>query len=356
MDPVIETGAALFANAAPTVKDRLIAFNFDPGCLRPWFDPPSGRTYVTIMEHGQEKHIAINANTTLTKDAWKQLDAAILRAAVAPLRVVADLRAAGLTYNIPNGMGKTVLEYQRMTDVNDAMVTMDPSVIGENDRPEFDLNFLPLPVTHKGFHLNIRELAASRNSNMPLDTGMGELSARKVAEMVEKITLGTATGATYGGGTVYGLTNFGSRLLKTLTSPASTGWTAVTTLAEVLAMKQQSKDAKHYGPWMLYFSSAWDQYIDNDMSTSYPNKTLRMRLREIDGIQDARTSNWLSSYDVVLVEMTTETVRMVIGLELMTLEWQELGGLRTNFKVMTIQVPQIRADIADNCGVVHGSV
>lgn len=343
------------SSSSQDIAGRLLACNFDVGVLRPYIGS-DGCSYVDQFRKGKLEAVRTNANATLTKDAWKALDTAIMKAARARLRVVADLRAAGLTFSIPNGMGKTVLEYQRMTDINDAVISMDGLRLAGDDRPEFDLQFLPLPIIHKDFQFSARQIQASRDSNAPLDTTMGEAAARKVSEMVEKLTLGVASTYTYGGGTVYGMTNFTGLLPKTLTSPASTGWTPATTLADVLDMKDMSQAVDHYGPWMLYFSTAWDKYLDNDMSTNYPNKTLRMRLREIDGIQDVRTVNYLSGYDVVLLEMNPEVIRIVIGLDVMTLEWDTHGGLLKNYKVMTIMVPQIRADINGNTGIVRGRV
>jgi hypothetical protein len=56
----------------------------------------------------------------------------------------------------------------------------------------------------------------------------------------------------------------------------------------------------------------------------------------------------------VLLEMTSETVRAVIGMEVQTVQWESLGGMMKHFKVMAIQVPQFRPDTAGNSGVAHG--
>jgi len=58
---------------------------------------------------------------------------------------------------------------------------------------------------------------------------------------------------------------------------------------------------------------------------------------------------------MVLLEMDSSTIRMVIGMDVMTLEWESYGGLLKNYKVMCIIIPQLRADIDDNTGIVHGS-
>ena len=158
---------------------------------------------------------------------------------------------------------------------------------------------------------------------------------------------------------IYGACNFPGRLTATITAPTAVGWTAATHLGQILTAKQTLQDAKHYGPYMLYYSSAWDRYLDNDYNTAYPNKTVRDRIREIDGIQEVRTLDYLdtssSTYNILLVEMDTGTIRLVIGMDVTTLEWDDMGGLRKNYKVMCIIIPQLRADKEDQPGILHGN-
>jgi len=297
------------------------------------------------------------ANATLRKDEWKLLDDAIIMAAKERLRVVADLRGAGLTFAIPNGMGKTVLQTESVSDITAATISMDPARKSEGDRPEYDLVNLPLPVIHKDFYFNARQIATSRNIGASIDVTTAQLAARRVSEEAEKLVLGTAASYTYGGGTVYGLTNFPSRITATITSPEDTGWTPLITVREVLSMRQASQDHLHYGPWVLYNAPAWDEYLDDDYSTTKGDATLRERLKKIAGIQDVRTADYLGSgvYTLLLVQQTSDVIREVVGMDITTVQWEEEGGMRLNFKVMAILVPQLRADFNGNTGIVHGS-
>ena len=342
----------------PGIAEKLQAANWDAGALRPWIGE-DGRSYVTLTRNGTPTTVRTNTQATLTKEAWLQLDTAILRIARNRLRAVADLRAAGLTFNIPNGMGTTVLEYQKMNDTGNAIISMDGLRLGGDFRPIFESAYLPLPFIHSDFQYSARQIATARQSGAPLDTTTGEMAGRRVAEMTERLTLGRLDTYAYGGGTIYGMTNFTSKLTATFTSPDSTGWTPKIHLDEVLAAKQTIQDAKHFGPYVLYYSSAWDKYLDNDFNTSYPNKTLRQRIREIDGISDVRTLDYLdtdaSTYNCVLLEMDSGTIRLVIGMDITTLEWDDMGGLRKNYKVMCIIIPQLRADMDGNTGILHAT-
>ena len=63
----------------------------------------------------------------------------------------------------------------------------------------------------------------------------------------------------------------------------------------------------------------------------------------------------LTDDNVIMVQMTSDVVRLVVGLSITTVEWDSDGGLTKNFKVMAIMVPQIRNDQDGNSGVVHAS-
>ena len=333
----------------------MLANNFDVGALRPWIGN-DGQSYITANVAGvPTKQLVQNANTTLRKDEWKFLDAAVVKAAQSRLVVVGAMRAAGLSYNVPNAMGKTVLETERQGDISAAISSMDGLNEGQADRPEYDLVNLPLPITHKDFHFSARQIQASRNGGSPLDTSTAELAARKVSEQIEKLTLGVASTYSFGGGTIYGFENFPNRLTKTLTDPATSGWTGADLVGEVLAMKTQSQNAYHYGPWKLLCSTNWDAVLDADYSTSKGDLTLRERLAKIEGVQMVQTVDFLSANTMILVQQTTDVARIVNGVDLTTVQWESHGGMRINFKVMAIMVPQLRADINNNTGIVHGS-
>ena len=51
--------------------------------------------------------------------------------------------------------------------------------------------------------------------------------------------------------------------------------------------------------------------------------------------------------------MTPDVVRLVQGMGLQNIQWQTEGNFVNKFKVMTIQVPQIRSDRNGKTGIVH---
>ena len=333
--------------------DKLVASGFDVGVLKP-FRGRDGRSYITRTVNGKQKTMVTNAPAALPRDAWIAFDNAVVRAITERLRAYADIRARGLTYDLPNGMGHTMLQYQTAGDISRATISMDGMRRSESDRPYFDIGNLPLPIIHKDFDFSAREIAVSQNGQFPLDTFTAELAAQKVAEEIERLTIGTAGSVNYGGGTIYGYINFPNRATK-IDMPVPDGTNGDAVLNAILALRQLLIDDGHPGPYMMYVNSQWSQWLDTDFKAG-SDITLRQRILALDDIEEIRVLDLLpaTQHHVLLVEMQSQTVRAVNGLEVQTVQWDSLGGMRKHFKVMAIQVPQLRADTAGNSGIAHG--
>src|SRR4051812_7132690 len=107
------------------VASQLMANDFDAGALRP-FIGSDRRSYISLqdgMEKGEPKYRTLplaNAAATLLREEWKYIDTAVQEAAMPRLRAWADLRGAGGSLIIPQGMGKTVVESTRIKDITPA--------------------------------------------------------------------------------------------------------------------------------------------------------------------------------------------------------------------------------------------
>ena len=349
---IITPGQGMPMILGGSVGKRLLANGMDPNCLKPYMGK-DGRAYVTKMYNG--KAVAVPApylNATLRTKEWIELDTALVQAAEDRLVGVASLYSKNLVYRIGNGLGKTVLEYEDIDQLSAAEMTMDAITRSTKDRPNYELKYLPLPIVHKDFSFNVRVLAASRTTGQPIDVTTGILAARQVAEKIETILFQGASSYAYGGGTLYGYLDHPNKNSVTLSQNwDASGKTGAEILDDVLSMKQASIDALHQGPWELYVPTGYETVLDNDYDTSTPGTTIRERIMKIGGIQDIKVADKCTANKVVLAEMRPETVRIVEGMAITTLEWDEGGGFSTNYKVMTIMVPQIRADQNGNCGI-----
>lgn len=372
------------------VGQRLQETRFDAGALRPYWNE-DGIPCVTVnLGNGPEEmsierfrretgvSLPVHNATTLRKEDYIEFDRAVLRESRKRLRAWADLSASS-TFSV-NGMAKSILEHETMSDPGEAVVDMDGLTDGRTDSPLFQLEGLPLPITHSDFFFSERQLAMSRNSGAGLDTLMAEAAARRVAETIEKTVIGVETGLAYGGtgryGTgqtysrtsqVYGYTNFPTRNTMTgLTTP--TGSNPQDTVDDVLTMRDTLYNDNFFGPFMIYHSTDWDRYLDNDYLftngagyAATPTQTLRQRLRQIEGVADVRRLDFMtptllgSTFNLIMIQMTSDVARAVNGMGISTVQWDSQGGLRRNFKVMAIHVPQLRATYAGNCGILHAT-
>ena len=68
---------------------------------------------------------------------------------------------------------------------------------------------------------------------------------------------------------------------------------------------------------------------------------------------DVKVIDTLTAHNVLLVQMTSDVVRLVQGLGITNVEWSTEGNMITKYKVMTIQVPQVRCDYNLKSGVTH---
>lgn len=341
------------------VADKLLAANMDHNVLRPWIDK-QGRNCVSMFagldDSGKSRFRTVVTNTpaTLMKDQWMQMDQAVVRAARPGLRVWGDIVGAGLTYNVPNGMSITVIQHQSMTDAGEATLSMDALRETNRDRVLYDIVNLPLPIVSSDFSFSLREILVSRNQRLPLDTTMVEQATRKCVEQIEKLTLGVTDSYSYGGGTIYGLTNHSDRITKTLTLPTDASWTPETLVNEVLDMIQSLQDIFFNGPYGVWVSPSWTKYLDADYSSTYGGKTLRMRLTDIDDIRFWRKADYLTGYQVLVVQLTPDVIQAVTGMRLQTIQWDSHGGLQKNFKIMGIMVPRLKSNSDGNTGIAHG--
>jgi len=340
------------------------------GTYRPWINDKDGNTYITVYTGGDPtskknyQTYPIQTNGTLRRDEWKQLDQVLLDVSRQRLGGVQDLIDKGLTFNLGNAMGTTVLEWHDVSDALEAEMTMDGITRAKNDTVNFQTNYLPLPIIHADYQINSRLLATSRNMGNALDTTMAERAARKVMELQEKMLF---TDTTYAFGQVDDRSR--NKIYSYLNHPdrnqvsMSAQWTALDynsdsaagpglILKDVQAMKAASMAALHFGPWMLYIPASYETIMDNDYDKT-SGKTVRERILQLEGIKGIKVVDYLTSHNVLLVQMTSDVVRLIRGMGLTNVEWKSEGNMVTNYKVMTIQVPQIRSDQNGKSGIVH---
>lgn len=302
---------------------------------------------------------ALRTLDVLRKEEWLLFDEAVIEVARQRLIGVADLLEAGLRMDIQNGLGTTQIQWETVSDMDPADISMSGVTDGQRDRIRYDLRTLPLPIIHKEFQLNIRALEASRRLGETLDTTQAGLSARRVSERIEDILFNGAD-ITVSGDTVEGYTNATNRNTGALTGDWSNpvAVTGEQIVQDVLDMIQAELNDNMFGPYVLYVPIDYYNRMSDDYKTN-SDRTILERVLAIPQISAVKPSQNLpggATGQVLLVQMTRDVVDIVVGMEPMLVQWDTHGGMMTNFKTMAIMIPRVKSDQTGQSGIAHFSV
>lgn len=315
----------------------------------------AGEQYLAQLSRGEPMSPeALRSCDTLSHEAWIHFDDEIGREGIIRLRAVADLIERGLTDPVPNAMGQPLIQFQKISDMEPAQVSLDATARTESHRITVEQGFLPLPIIHSDWDVGIRELAASRDSDIPLESTQAGLAGRRVAERMEDLLING--GPTFEGNAIFGYLTHPDR--NTAGFGVNGNWsqaakTGDNILTDVLTMKQGSIDDRFYGPWGLYVPTAYDTVLDGEFSDQYP-RTIRSRLLEVEGLESIRVVDQLPDDNIAFVQLTSDVVKIKDGEPMQTVQWDVLPGAVT-FRAMAIQVPLIRSTKANRSGVFHMS-
>lgn len=341
------------------VANELMSNGLNPNAMRP-FVGKDGKSYITVHKGGSKTDpknwgvINVNTGATLRREEWKQLDEAIVQPARSRLNGIQDLINRGLVHNLNEAMGTTILESHEVSDAFTAELTMDAITRSKGDRVNYSHNYLPIPIIHVDYEINQRTLIASRKMGNSLDTTSAERAARAVSQKLENL-LFTNTSYAFGGGTIYSYLSHPDRLTSADTHFDTDSAGGI--LDTVKGWKQDLIDAKFFGPYVLYLPTRYETTLDDDYDTSgQSTQTIRERLMKLGNIEAIKIVDTLPETAALMVNMTSDTVRLVRGMDIQNIQWATEGGMSNKFKVMTIQVPQIRSDYNDACGVLHATM
>lgn len=298
---------------------------------------------------------ALRTADTLRNEEWVYFDRQIIEGAVPRIRGIADLRRFGLVTPIANSMGKTVIQWETVGDMDPASVSMDGMVRTENDRPDFSFAQAPLPITHKDFFINLRTLSASRQSGEALDARGARVAGRKCAEASEDMLFNG--GKTFGGLTIYGYRTHPNRSTGTFITNGAWHLTAKTgadIIADINLMISALNTNGFFGPFIIYIAPGAELKMAEDYKAN-GDKTIRQRILDNSAISDIVVTDTMPAGNVVMVQMTEDNVTLLDGEPLQTVQWDVEGGMGINFKAFQIEVPLITANSLSKVGVYHMS-
>ncbi len=285
---------------------------------------------------------ALRTCDVLRKDEWSQLDTALIEVARQRVPLVSMLIAAGLSFNISDGLGTTILEWEQVSDMDPADVSMSGVTQGEQDILEFTLLSMPLPIIHKDFTINIRKLRASRTLGQPLDTAQAELAGRLVAEATENMVIaGHATRV--GAAEIFGLNTVPNSNAIVMTALWDTTTIAADYVGDVLAAIAALQVDFMFGPYALIVNyTTWNRMQNDYIATDITGKTIKQRVNDVEGVQTIIPSTDVPANTAFLFQLTRDVIDEVVGLQPTTVQWETQGGMMLHFKVMSIMIPRVR--------------
>lgn len=292
----------------------------------------------------------IRNNDLLQKDEWADLDAALVKVAKNAINIAADLKAAGLVRNL-GGLGTVIAQYETLSDMTAAELSVSGVTESEGDTPEYDLRSVLVPIISKDFFFSIRRLMASRKMGEPLDTSAVEVATRLVMEAVENMIFNGSV-ITSGTATIPGVFTYAD----SMDVGAPTGaWTTTPAniFTDVNRMLGRLDAVGHLG-------GSFALYLSNDIWTATRqdakangSDTVLERLLAYPEISAVKSSSQVASGSAALIHMVPETIQLAIGEDVKVVEWNTQGGMRVNFKVLAACAPIIKSDANGNCGICY---
>lgn len=301
-----------------------------------------------LVANNMDVKKALRTNGLLRKQEWEELDLALVDVARQRLQLVSDLRSMGLTLRL-GGLGTLVSQYEQLGDMSAANVDMSGVTPGQEDAPDFTLVSIPVPITHKDFRVNIRKLEASRRLGDAIDVTQVQTAGRRVADALESMVLSGISGK-LDGNALYGYTNHPSRNTGTAVGSFGTIANIFTTISNMVSAAEADN---YFGPYILYVATAQYGQMRAVYTDGSGQSAIVRVLQNIPSIKQIKPVDQMTAGEVLLVQMTKDVVDLAIAQDIVTVQWDEMGGMVEKFKVMGCMVPRIKSDSGGRSGIVH---
>jgi uncharacterized linocin/CFP29 family protein len=267
---------------------------------------------------------------SLTDEELRYIDDRIVDS-VRPLLVARRLFPV---FTLPHAGFLTVRGYRR-TDMSQARISLYGQ--GKNKDRSIKTAFdVTVPVIHKEFTINWRDLEATRNQGLPLDTQDAENAARQCAEEEDKLLLS----GEYTGWNALGIEGLATATGRNTTAGGDWSANAITYVSNAIA---ELETDGHQGPYALILRSSWNQQLRTLISN-----TATFLLEKVAELVKAGiyVSDNLYASDggvdsALVVEPSQENFEMVIGRDLSVFTKQD-EDMNLQCKVHEVVAPRIK--------------
>jgi len=298
-------------------------------------------------------------NSTLKKDEWEELDSTVVQAATKPLNVVATFDRLGLVRRL-GGLGTLTAQYNQVSEVMAANVTMSGHASGQKDTVDYDLVGVPVPIIFKEFEINQRALLSSRQLGDGIDMASAEAAGKVVDEAVEDLMINGSTAISLNGSSISGLTSHATRNTDTATNYGGGDWGTITNVIPTISgMIAAAEGDNYFGPYGIFVATTQYGQASRAFFTDGSGNTPLSRVMQIPGVSFCEPAHWLDAGEVLLVNLSKDVVeiaRVDAYWPVVNLEWSSGDGMMTSFKVMTVFTPLVKDEYSGKSGIVHCTV
>lgn len=311
-----------------------------------------------LMTHGWDvkeviRDQILNNHTQLSSQEYKEINDAVVNVHRKKATMLPDLRAAGLVDQL-GGLGSMFTEYQNISDMTEAEISMDGETATEEDQRDKGWVPTPVPLISKRFRLNMRKLEASRKMGNDLDTSHAEEASTQVTRKIDSMIF--STNFTYGGSSVNGLidvvSNSDGDLDQNWDGSLGNIWGDLNTLAGNLF------DKGYEGPMNVYMAPTNYKYFWNPEQQGTigdTGQTIQEFVEDHPLINKVDYSAGVPANHAVVVQMTSDVIQWKEAETITTVDWESGSGFTRYWMVFSAGAPVIKKDNDGNYGIEYCS-
>jgi len=294
----------------------------------------------------------VHQNALLRKYEWEEIDASVVDVVRTTLVAAADFQRLGLIRPL-GGLGTTVSVYEQLGDMTDAEVSMEGITRTQQDQPDYTPQSVPVPIIHKDFSFTARHLAASRRLGDAIDTTAAQTAARRVRDKIESMIF-NGDSLSMKGYSIQGFTTKTQRITKTAAECGGGDFATEGNPYKVavggIGFLAAAGFTGRYGVYVArtQYHEMLHRLTDGSSLSEY--QAILNGIPEIDFI---RPADALTAGSVVIWQLSSDVADLAVAQDIVTLQWDMMGGMKTEFKVMTALVPRVKHDANGACGVLH---
>lgn len=314
-----------------------------------------GRYLDTKAANDAKAALITNADGTLRHEDFLVIRDKIIEVRRRALNGIADLEAAGLSFNV--SLGEQLVGFENINEFQDAEQEMNPNSYQNNDTV-FTESFVPNPITHQSFSVPWRQQGFDYKRSL----GMSE-AIRQVSERLEETLFNgnAAIKVSFGSSThgIFGYTtdpNRGTGTISDWTNAANNDVIITETIREIGNMWNNQGGVGNDSVVIYVANDIWT-VLQNDYNSAFPSKTIKDRMMDIAQVKDVKPAEKLATKQVVMVEMEQRTVEIAKASDIITVPHIKTSPMSP--QVLTIyaaMVHKIKSDSNGNTGVRHLTV